>query len=194
MLLRLSGAVILIAAATLGSAEAQVPRTETTPAKAAPTLKLDDLVDATGEIVIKDYYDLGRVNGIGRVAVQALIAFRATDETQRARGMQFEITDGAKGDVIGFSVIDQAEIDYFAKVLEYLVQLSRKWTNERPEYTEVEFTTKRGMKVGFYQRRRDQGAFFAAGGTSPARAFVETEELEKLRTMILRGLSLLNAK
>ena len=192
---QLGAAIVLAGAMTLPAGAQETVTTETKPAKPAPTLTLDELVDETGEIVIKDYYELGRVNGIGRVTVQALVAFRAVDETQRARGMQFEITDGAKNDLIGFSIVDQQEIEYLSKVLEYLVQLSLKWKNtERPEYSEVQFTTKRGMKVGFYQRRRDQGAFVSAGDPGAARAFVETEELEKLRTLVLRGLSLLNAK
>lgn len=180
------GVVVLFASASLAQE----------PVKEAPQqTKMEGLLAKTGEILIKEFYELGRVSGVGRVTMEAVVLTPPAEETARLRGMRIEVNTEGRGDRADMSFLDFEEVEMLAKVLEYMTQLALKWRSvDKQEYSEVEFATTGGMRIGFYQRRRDQGAFVSSGDQLAARAFIDIEDLEKIRTAVLRGLSLLNSK
>jgi hypothetical protein len=186
---------VLLACATPARAQETPP--EPPPAAAAPTAPADlrELLAIPGLVLIRDFYDLGRVNGLGRVNLQAILISEAGVEGERARGMQFEVVDAVKDDLAQRSLLDMQELERLAQGMDAMRALAQKWKGtDKREYSEVEFSSKDGLKIGFYQRGRDQGGFVSAGRDTPARAFLEMNELEKLRTLVLRGMSLLNSK
>jgi hypothetical protein len=186
---------ILAVAAPSGFAQETTPPAVAAPTVAAHASTLSELLATPGLVLIRDFYDLGRVNGMGRVNLQAIVVNEVGREGERGRGMRFEIVDAEKADLSQWSTLDLTELDALAAGLDAMRQLSQKWRGvDKREYSEVEFSSKDGLRIGFYQRGREQGGFVAAGTSTTARAFLDMGELEKLRTMILRGMSLLNSK
>jgi hypothetical protein len=184
---------LLLGIAVSPAAAQEAPANPATPVQ--KPINLHTMLQTTGGVFIKDFYELGRVNGLGRVAIEALTLVVAGQETERARGLQIEVVDAEKADLSRFGLLDLEEAEKLGQALEYMSQTARKWkAGGRPDRSEAEFATAGGFRVGFYQRRRDQGAYISAGEPAVARAFFQIEDLERIRAMVLRGLSLLNSK
>ena len=196
--------VVVLTAAVAAAQEKPAPAPAT---EQKPALTLQAVLDSTGDVLIKDYFELGRVSGVGRVNLQAIVVTipnptetgfappTGLDASARVRGFRIEVTDGENNERSAMAVLDQGDVERLAKALEYIEQVARTWKSvDKQEHSEVEFATAAGLRVGFYQRRRDQGAVIAAGPSPQVRAFIDMDELARIRTFVLRGLSLLNSR
>ena len=140
---------------------AQIKKEETK----EPTTKLEAFLVTKGKLIIKEFYELGRVSGKygSKIEFTALVMFEPGEESKRVRGLKIEITQAGRYEKSETSFLDLEEVDSLLKAIEYLIDLSVKWKDIEKTYTEVVFSTKGDFSIGFYQQGNKQAAFSSSG-------------------------------
>lgn len=164
------------------------------PARGSGT-KIESLLASSGNVIIKEFYDLGMVPGAGRVLLEGVVFTAAHDSAMRARGLRVEVTGAGRDGATAMAYVDEDEMEAFATALQYLAQEASTWrASEKQEYAEMEYSTRGRLRIGFSQRRRMQRAFVSVGREAAAIAFLDVADLDRLRAFTQRGLSLINSK
>ena len=164
-------------------------------AAALPQTKVEAFLTAHDGLLVKDFYDVGGISGDGRVDVHAVVFTQPGSEAAQVRGLRVEVTSSEKPAQIDTSYLDVDEIEALSRGLKYMADLAATWKGlEKQEYTEVDFSTKDRFRVGFYQRRKDQGAFVSCGAAPAAQAFLDAKDLAELKLLVDDGLKMLKGK
>jgi len=166
--------------ALLPAAAASVPRTN-----------VETFLTAHGGLLVKDFYEVGSVSGDGRVDLYAIVFRAPGNEQVQVRGLRVEVIGSGKPAPADSRYLDADEIEALSRGLKYMADVAAQWKGmEKQEYTEIDFTAKDGLRIGFYQRRKSQGAFVSAG---EAQVLLEAKDLARLQALaddalrILRG-------
>lgn len=138
------------------SASAQVMEKEKEPAT-----KLEAFLATKGKLIIKEFYELGKVNGKygSKIEFTALVIYEPGEENKRVRGLRIQVTEAGRYKKEDTSFLDPEEIESLSKALDYMVDLSGKWNDIKKKYVEVVFSTKGDFNIGFYQEEAKQVAF-----------------------------------
>ena len=164
-------------------------------ATALPATKVGAFLTAHGGLLVKDFYEVGGVSGDGRVEVHAVVFTQPGDAPSQVRGLRVEVTSSEKPARVESRYLDVDELEALSRGLGYMGDLAAKWKSvERQEYSEVDFSTRDHFRVGFYQRRKSQGAFIASGPSPAAQAFLEAKHLADLKLLVDEGIRMLKGK
>lgn len=148
-----------------------------------------------GTLVVKDFYDLGAINGV-KLTIEALCLYEPGQEKDRIRGLRVEVSQyrSGLGTETHASFLDLDEAESLSQALGYLIELGTKWANTDREYTEVTFSTKDEFQIGFYQSGREQKAFASSGTVGKTSAFFDMAKLSDVKATVDKGLALLGNK
>lgn len=75
-----------------------------------------------------------------------------------------------------------------------MLDLAEKWKDTYKEYVEVNFLTKSGLRVGFYQKGTEQKALVSSGVIGGRYAGIKIEQLTSLKALVDEGAALLAGK
>ena len=170
------------------------------PAQAAageqrPQTQLESFLSSKGTLLVKDFYELGKVGGIGSMSVDAVVITQPGQTDRKIRGLRIEVAESGRLERSDTSFLDMDEIDSLSKALAYMSDLALKWKGtEKQEYTEVQFATKGDFAIGFYQRKKDQGGFVSSGRIGAARAFINVADFPKIKALVDQSLAVLQNK
>ncbi len=164
------------------------------PDSAQPSTKLEAFLGKRGRLVVKDFYDLGRVSSLGSAEFNGLVIYEPAGP-QKIKGLRVEVTESGSLERSNTSFIDLDELPSLSDAISYISDLSRKWSGQRHEpYTEVIYVSKGEFSVGFYQRGTDASAFVRSGTIGAATAYLKTPDLERMKTLVDQAVVLLNSK
>jgi hypothetical protein len=173
----------------------QVPVTPSGTPESKPQTKLEAFQASKGTLIVKDFYELGKVAGIGTISIDGVVMTQPGQESNRMRGLRIEVEERGRLERSNISLLDMDEIESLSKALSYMSDLAAKWKGmEKQEYSEVQFATKGDFKIGFYQRKREQGAFVSSGSVGRAQAFIDVQDFAKIKALVDQSLSLLSSK
>jgi hypothetical protein len=186
--LRISIAVSVLVVYALAGPSAQEP-----PAKPnLPQTKLESFLATRGTLLVKDFYELGKISGM---TMEAVVLTEPGQEDRRIRGMRIEIAEIGRLERSDTSFLDMEEIESLSKALTYMSELASKWAGtEKQEYTEVQFATKGDFRIGFYQRKKDQRGFASSGSIGMVRTFIAVSDLPKAKDLVEKAFTLLKTK
>jgi hypothetical protein len=163
--------------------------------EAKPQTKLESFLSSKGTLLAKDFYEMGRVAGTGSLSIDAVVITQPGQEDRKIRGLRVEVAEYGRLERTDSSFLDLDEIESLSKALAYMADLAAKWKGtEKVEYTEVQFATKGDFRIGFYQRKKDQGGFVSSGIVGSTKAFISVADFAKVKTMVDQSLTLLQSK
>lgn len=147
-----------------------------------------------GILLIRDFYDIGSLSGsyAGKVRIVALVlSVPGGDETYAIR---LEMPPVDKYNKTQIGVLDFDELESMVQSLDYMITLSERMRNENHEYREVDFITKAGIKIGFYQADQKQGSYLYVNNyASNGHIFFPVSKLPELRALLQQALEKLKA-
>jgi len=159
-----------------------------------PATKLEAFLAKTGTLFVKDFYNLGKIRGLGTIELKALVTYQPGQETLTIHGLTIEVTEAGRLEFSGTSFLDLEEIESLSKAIAYMLDLSEKWKDTDKEYTEVIFLTKGYFKAGFYQKGTKQQAFASSGYIAGRTCGLSMNDLASLKALVDQGAALLATK
>lgn len=163
-----------------------------------PTTKLETFLAKKGMLIVKEFNELGKVGvgGTGKISVNALVAYRPGEESQRVRGLIIEVTEPTTSVYArsNTSFVDPDEIEDLSKAIAYMVDLSEKWKNIDKEYSEVIFFTKGDFRIGFYQKGTKQRVVASSGYIGKRACELSMEHLTSIKAFVDNGAEVLKGK
>jgi hypothetical protein len=162
-----------------------------------PATKLEAFLATKGKLIIKEFYELGKVSGKygSKIELTALIMYEPGQENKKVRGLKIEITEGGRYEKTDSSFLDLEEIESLSSAIVYMISLSKKWKEEKRQYTETAFSTQGDLSIGFYQQGNNQAAFSTSGRIGKTKCyFTSMNGLVSVKTLADKGLELLNKK
>ncbi|MDR4508648.1 MAG: hypothetical protein MRJ65_10515 [Candidatus Brocadiaceae bacterium] len=162
-----------------------------------PRTKLEAFLLENGQIIIKDYYALGKISGLygSDIEIKALVTYEQGKEDQRLKGFQIDVHERGRHERSETLYLDREEIEALSQAIEYMIHVSAKWKTVRKNNTEVVFSTKDTFKIGFYQKGFVWQGFSSTGNTGEAICqFNSPEEFRSIKALADSGLELLKQK
>jgi hypothetical protein len=162
-----------------------------------PATKLEAFLAEKGELIVKDFYNLGQINGKygSQIKLDAMVIYKPGEETSKVRGLRIEITEGGEYAQSNTSFLDLEEMDELSKAISYMVDLMTKWQNVNKQYTEVIFSTKGDFQIGFYQKGTEAFSFSSCGYIQKASCYFSSmAALNSIKISIDKGTELLSEK
>ena len=165
----------------------------------APPTKMEEFFAKKGQLLVRDYYELGRVSGAPpsygtKCVFTAVVIYEPGGEGKKLKGLKIEVTSSGKYEKSKASFLDIEEIESLSEAIGYVAGLASKWSGTEKEYTEVEFSTKGDFQIGFFQKEAKQTYYAANGRISRVSCFLSKEALAEIKELADDGLRLLNAK
>jgi hypothetical protein len=176
------------------------------PQPAAPSTRLEAFIGTRGEMVVKDFYELGAFTGqIGSMKIDALVAYQPGQEQQRVRGLRIAVTSGGRIENTETAFLDIEEVESLSSALAYMADAEQNKKGNTsltivgsvvgaPPYTEFEFSTKDDLRIGFYRRLTETGGFASSGRINPARVFFKPSEFLAIKSIVDKGLTILKSR
>lgn len=147
-----------------------------------------------GVLLTKDFYQIGSMSGSYSASVKVVALASSTPEGIRVYAVRLEMPPRGKNDETQIGVLDFDELESMVQSLDYMIALSGQMQNEAYEYREVDFTTRAGVKVGFYQSGKAQsGYLYVNGYASNGHMFLAIPQLEELRILLQRAVEKLRS-
>jgi hypothetical protein len=182
---------------------AQAPASEPFP----PQTKLEAFIATKGELVVKEFYELGAFSGqLGSLMkIDAAVVYQPGREQQRLRGLRIQVTSSGRVENTQTSFLDLDEVESLSNALGYLAdaETNKKGTTgltiaggivAAPPYTEFEFSTKDDFRIGFFRRINETSAYAVSGRINPARLFFKPSDFLTIKGLVDKGLTILKAK
>jgi len=163
-------------------------------AEEKPATQLEQFITKKGEIIIKEFYNIGTLSGkfYGTMETTALVIY-PPGMSNKLYGLRIHMKGGGEYPKENTSFLDFEEIISLSGALDYMIELSEKWASIEKEYIEVVFQTQGDYKIGFYQKGLEQGAFSKSGRIGSASAFLGMKDLETFKSLIDKGLAKLKS-
>ena len=120
------------------------------------------------------------VSGQVRVIVKGTIR-------QLSAGVKLEQSETDRH-VASAAFLDSDEIDEFVGAIDFIVTSAGQMAHDRRDYTEVSYTSKDGVIIGFYQDGLKQQAYVRLGSGSPL-VFIDLETVQVVRSSITQARS-----
>jgi hypothetical protein len=132
---------------------------------------------------MKEFRDIATVkseHGHKLEITTIVITIARVHQGDRRFGVSIQQSD-TDGDKEGSAFIDFDEIDELIAGLAYMDGAARKLAGQERDYTEFIYSTKDGLRIGFYQSQGEQQAFIDVGGNGRS-AFLGFERLAGLKS------------
>lgn len=162
--------------------------------KEQPSTALEAVLSRHGQLVMKEFYDLAAVKGMGRVELSALV-ISTPSGAQKTKGLKIEVTEAGQFQRENSSFLDVDELDGLSQALAYMSDAAAKWNDQsHAPYTEIMYTSKAEMQIGFFKRGADISAFCKSGSIGQATAYFKVEQLPTLKGYVDQAIALLKNK
>ena len=152
--------------------------------KFTPRTKLESFQRQTGAVVIKGYSEIGTVNGMGTVSVDAM---EFTDATtgKRQMGIVIDVKESGKFENSDRSFIDYDEIDPLLNGIDYISKIKSDTT--RLSNFEAIYKTKGNFNVVTFSSSGKIDAAVKSGYIRPATAYLSLQQLINLRELVQKA-------
>lgn len=164
-------------------------------AESTPPTRLEAFMISKGLIVVKDYYEVGKVQAQydDELTVKVLVLYEPGKEAQKVKGISITLknTEDYKS---ATAFVDADEVSALSRAIGSMLNMAGQWKNLTREYTEVNYITKDQCEVGFYQLGTEQKAYIYAGRSQPKGSFFEITALPEIKTVIDKAVQVLATK
>lgn len=188
MMIKGSMLVIMLLLASCSNSQTAAPQPQ---AKQQPGTALEALLSKHGQLIAKEFFELGKVRGMGgEVDLKALV-ISAPSGAQKSKGLKVDIT----GQREESAFLDVDELDALSRALAYMTDVAGKWdAQSHAPYSEVIYTSKSDLQVGFYKNASESRAFCTAGSIGAVTSFLEIDDLPKIKGFVDQAIVLLKSK
>lgn len=155
---------------------------------------LEAFLGKRGQMIMKEFYDLGAISSLGRTELKAIV-ISEPNSAHKIKGLKVEVQESGRLERSNSSFIDLDELESLSQALAYMADAAQKWTADgRAPYTEIIFTSKGELQVGFYESGKDVSAFCRSGSIGAATAYFNVREMPKLKGFVDQAITLLKSK
>lgn len=160
------------------------PSPSPTSSPAAPTT-LQTTLERHGDMTVKEFHPVGTLAGESdrKAKVQAVVVSVPWDST-RTFGLRIEVGEGDETE-IGF--LDADEAAALLRAADYIIAKAPGMARDTLDYTEVTYTSRAGVAVGFYQTGTTQTAFLHISNSVRGFMSFDPAAFSKLRVIVAAG-------
>lgn len=160
--------------------------------------QLEQFLSKTGVLIVKVFHPVGTIHGLHGTSLEltAVTLYEPGREAQRRQGIKIEVSGGGRLETKHTSFLDLDEIDALLKALDYIKRAMGEWASAQRDYTEMQFITKGGFKVGFFTNKKEGRVtgFVSSGKIREATTFLHTSNLVLLYDRVKEGMAYLQGK
>ena len=150
-----------------------------------PETKLEAFEKQTGTVIIRGRSEIGSVSAMGTVSVDC-IDILDVSTGQRQMGIIIEVKAPGKYERTDRAFVDYDEIQSLLNGIDYIAKVTQSST--KLSSFEAAYKTTGELSVVTYSSSKGKiEAAVSAGYTSSARAFISTEKLKELRSVIAQA-------
>lgn len=159
--------------------------------KAGPPTEIQGFMATTGKTMMTVSHPIDEISAKRgtKVRVGTLAVSEAKDDTNRRKGMTIDIIP--TGDLKSRVYLDAGELDPLIASIDSMMKIMAEWKGSDRDPTEMSFGTKGGLKVGFNLSRGNITIFVRALTGGAANAELSSSDMEKLRSYLDSGRTLL---
>ena len=159
------------------------------PQRDEPGTEAGKFLAKRGHLVMKQYHEVGKVKcDYGNKLTFSTLVFAIAQGAKGERTFGLKIEHESSEGLEESCLVDFDELKELLLAIKHLLELWKKVSNERNDYTtEFEYVTRDYLKVGFYQDTNGhQQAFFdlSSGGSM---MFVDFDGLRRIFEVIKKG-------
>ncbi len=160
-----------------------------------PGTALETFLAKHGEMIMKEFYDVGNLRDMGRVQIQGLVISNVGG-SQKRKGLRVDVFEAGSYERENVSFVDIDELESLSHALAYMSETAAKWNSQTAApYTEVIYTSKGELQVGFYRKGSgDSSAFCKSGTIGSASAYFKVSELATFKGFVDQAIALLKTK
>lgn len=158
-----------------------------------PATKIEAFLSKKGEVIIKNYYEVGSHFYPGNITLKAIVIYKPGQEAQKTRGMKIEVLEAGRLERSNTSFLDIDEVESLQKALVYLESAAEKMSNAE-DNTEVIYSTKGDFAIGFFKTKDAYKGFASSGIIGRTTVFFPIEEFKTVRGSVEKGLQILRQK
>lgn len=182
--------IMSVIAASVSAQESSIAASESS--KTAPSTKLEAFSARTGIVIIKAYSNLGTVNGLGRVSIDAREFRDAANPKQAQYGLAFEVKESGRLERENSSFVDEDEIDTMIRGLEYISKIDKGVTTLGN--FEAQFRTKGDLAMIVYSGRGGEISLAVSSGrVGRTTAFLKLGDAEQIKQLLINGKTVIAA-
>lgn len=188
-----TAALLIVLCSTAFSADTAKNTVIATLAPSAPATKIESALARKGRIIIKDVYSIAETAGLRqeRIRFTDICVYEPNQESSKLKALKIEIIDQRNDSQSVF--LDSDEIPALIKTLDTLSTTAITWKNQNREFTEISYTTRAGLTIGFIQRALEQRAFLSTSD-NPKCFLPAIDSLKTISENASKCLSTLNEK
>ncbi len=159
---------------------------QSAPTQPDPKTKLEAFQVQTGAVVIKGYSEIGRIQALGSVSVDAM-EFTDAATGKKQSGVVVEIKESGRLENSDRSFIDYDEVDSLLKGLDYIAKATAGVTKLR--MFEATYKTRGNFKATTYSAGPSGKieAAVSSGYIRAATAYLSLQQLADLRALIVQA-------
>ena len=152
-----------------------------------PTTKLESFSARTGIVLIRGFSEIGTVNGMGKVSVDAREFRDASNPKNQEMGITIEVKESGRLERESRSFIDYDEIDSLVKGVEYISKIDKTVTTMNN--FEATYKTKGDFSITTFSNSRtgEVSAAVSSGRIGKTSAYLSLGDLGKLKLLIIEA-------
>jgi hypothetical protein len=165
------------------------------PAALLPQTKIEALLATPGVLLVQDFYRVGtRIEF--PATVDAMVVTELGGAKQHLLGLRIAMRDTAKPTRLQTSLLDFDEAVRLSEALGTMSELALKWlgAGQESRFTETQFSSAGGFRIGFRQDWRNQEAFMSSGFVDVVRVPIEMTDFKSAKMLVDQALVLLHGK
>ena len=173
------------------------------------TTKLDECIIIKNEVLAKDIYTLKKIQGQFhyRIKISAIVLSNPYGKKNKTKGIIIDLfEDNGTNTRSNSSFLDIDELPNFISSIDFISKNSDLTKLSGSDYTEIIFTTKSGLKIGYYQEKKstvfsgetyiEQTSFISSGIkiNDVTCKLIDIGALSDIKSVIEKGIEFLNDK
>jgi hypothetical protein len=178
--------IVILILLFLGSVHAQTQQ------KAAePQTKLENFQARTGSVLIKNFSEIGSLNGLGGTITVTSYEFADAQTGKKEYGVGIEAKESGRLERENRSYVDYDEIDSLLAGVDYVSKIDG--SQSKLKNFEAHYKTKGELDVTVFSGRGRIEAAISVGRISAVRVFLQLDTLLKFRQLIVDAKAALDA-
>jgi hypothetical protein len=187
-----TAAVALLAWSVL---DAQTPPAAAAARPPEPATKFESFAARGNNLFVKEFHPVGELKGShGTRAEFEAVAISSASDNSRVFAVRVERPSAGQYENDETGVIDFDEVVALAGAIDLMIGKAKEMGSAPVDYTEVEYTTRGGLSVGFFQKGTEQTAIIKVTKySSHGTVYFGTERLSELRAIVAAAADKLKA-
>ncbi len=158
----------------------------------APRTAIEDFLARKDGIIAKEFHLLGRV---AEIRAETLILSQPGKDGPRPRGLRILIIREPVPVGEKIALVDMDELDGLSRALNYMLNAIAEWQGSSRDYTEMVFSTRGDLQVGFTITSGKLQTFVRTGAPgSTVISMMDRDRISALRELIEQGREYLAAQ